>query len=79
MEPFSKVLSRQQRMMEYMAWRIQLAKVFGKTFGYNRAINLTVYCRIEFDVQLEQYQAKQTVAKFTKQAGMPVFAQISLS
>lgn len=79
MEKFSKVLSRQQNMMNQMAWRRELAEYFTKRFGYKRAIRLSRANKIGFDVQAEPEIALQVVKQFRNIGQMPVFVQISLS
>jgi hypothetical protein len=78
MESFNKVLSRQQKMMEHIAWRIELARRYAKAFGCNRAVTFTLRCHIDFDVQPEPHIAKEIVQKYQKVGGMPLFALISL-
>jgi hypothetical protein len=79
MEKFSKVLSRQQAMMNHSLWRIEVAEYFTLRFGYRRAIVLMGEQKIGFDVQADPVQAQWIVEQYRNTGQMPVPVLISLS
>jgi len=79
MEKFSKVLSRQQKAMQYTRWRIRFAELLLKYFGAKEAVWMVGYCRISFDVQPEHWEVAQVVKVASKKESMPLFVRISLS
>jgi hypothetical protein len=79
MEPFSKVVSKQQKMMEYTRWRIRLAERLMRRFGIKDSAWLVGYCRISFDVQPEPHETRLIVKRFSKNIRKTPFVKISLS
>jgi hypothetical protein len=79
MEKFSKVLSRQQKQMQYARWRICLAERMMSLFGAKEAARMIGYCRISFDVQPEPCEIPIIFKKVKRNRRSLIMATFSLS
>lgn len=79
MEPFNRILSREQRKREYTKFRNQFAGKLCASLGARDALAIICNCRIGFDVQLEAPDARWVVKNFRKGNQPKVYVMCSLS